>query len=286
MKLYKMRIDQKLIVYALLTFFGFLLLAPFVFMISVALASDDTTMKTTFTFIPREFHFENFIRIFSSDFKLGRFFLNSLKLVFFAIIGQLFASGLAAYAFARLRAGGKTLIFMILLSTMMIPGQVTMIPQFVLFKHLGWMNTLLPIIVPNFFGGAYNIFLIRQFISRIPVSLDESAQLEGCSFFTIYTRIIMPLITPVLAAIAIFTFSWNWGYFMGPLIYVHDVAKMPLALGVQILSATSNAGQTPAWNMVMVASFMLTIPMILVYFFGQKYIYQIGITASGSDSIK
>lgn len=278
------RIDR-LFTYLLLTGLGVLLAAPFMYMISMALASDATTTKLTFTFIPGEFRFENFVRVFTSNLNFGRFLINSLVLVLFSIIGQVMISSLVAYAFARLRAPGKEVIFIILLATMMIPTEVTLIPQFMLFTKLGWINTLLPMIVPNFFGGAYNIFLLRQFITRIPIELDEAAQIDGLNYLGIYLRIILPLIRPALVAVAIFTFVWNWGAFFGPLIYINDVSKMPLALGVQILSATNSAGQIPPWNLVMVGALVLTVPMILVYFFGQRFMDQLSLTG-GSAGIK
>jgi multiple sugar transport system permease protein len=254
-------------------------------MISMALASDATAARLTFTFIPQEFQFDNFVRVFTSRLNFSRFLWNSLVLVFFAVIGQVFVSSLVAYAFARLRAPGKEVLFIVLLATMMIPAEVTLIPQFVLFSRLGWINTLLPIITPNFFGGAYNIFLLRQFITRIPVELDEAAQIDGLNYFQIFTRIIIPLINPALIAVGIFTFVWNWGAFFGPLIYINDVEKMPLALGVQILSATNSAGQIPPWNLVMVGALILTVPMILVYFFGQRFMDQFSLTG-GSVGVK
>ena len=281
----KMGKIERGLTYLILTALGLLLAAPFVYVISMALASDATSSKLTFTFIPHEFQFENFIRVFSSGLNFGQFLKNSLLLVIFSMIGQVMVSSLVAYAFARLRAPGKEIIFFVLLSTMMIPTEVTLIPQFILFSKLGWINTLLPIIVPNFFGGAYNIFLLRQFIARIPVELDEAAQIDGLGYFGIYVQIILPLIRPALVAVGIFTFIWNWGAFFGPLIYVNDVNKMPLALGVQILSATNSAGQIPPWNLVMVGALVLTIPMILVYFFGQKFMDQLSLTG-GSTGIK
>ena len=271
--------------YFVLTALGLLLAAPFVYMISMALSSDATSTRLTFTFLPQEYHFENFVRVFTSNLNFKQFLFNSLVLVFFAVIGKVMVSSLVAYAFARLRAPGKEILFIILLSTLMIPSEVTLIPQFILFTKPGWINTLLPMIVPNFFGGAYNIFLLRQFITRIPVELDEAAQIDGLNYFGIYVRIILPLIRPALVAVAIFTFVWNWGAFFGPLIYINDVSKMPLALGVQILSATNSAGQIPPWNLVMVGALVLTIPMIAVYFLGQRYMDQLSLTG-GSATIK
>jgi len=275
---------EKIILYIILSIIGITLSAPFIYMISISLASSATTSKMAFSFIPTEFEWRNYIRVFT-DKQIIKWFFNSVILVIFSIIGQVFASSFVAYGFARLKGRGKNIIFMILLSTMMIPSQVTMIPQFMIFRKLGWINTLLPIIVPNFCGGAFNIFLIRQFIVSIPTSLDEAAKIDGLGFFGIYWNIILPLIKPILVMVAILTFNYNWGVFMEPLIYINDVGRMPLALGVQVLSATRSAGAAPEWNIVMVASMLLTLPMILIFFLGQKYVLEVNIIP-GSSTIK
>jgi multiple sugar transport system permease protein len=271
--------------YAILTVVSAILLAPLVYMVSISLSSDDTTRKLLFTFFPSEFHVENYARAFSSDFPIGQFLTNSLIIVFFTCIGMTISSALVAYGFARLRTRSKGILFVILLSTMMIPAEVLLIPQFILFRNLGWIDTLLPLIVPSFFANAYNVFLMRQFITRIPSELDEAAQLDGLGHFGIFRRMVLPLMTPVLVAVAIFTFTFNWGYFFGPLIYINSVENMPLALGVQALSATSSGAQTPPWNMVMVGAIILIIPMVIVYQFGQKYLYEAGLV-SGSAGLK
>jgi multiple sugar transport system permease protein len=275
---------EKIILYLVLTAVGIAMAAPFIYMLSVALASDRTTTMLTFTFLPKEFEWRNFIKVFTEA-NLDVYLRNSLIIAFFNIVGQVLASSLVAYGFARLRAPGKNLLFLVLLSTMMIPGEITIIPQFVVYRHLKWINTFLPLTVPAFFGGAYNIFLIRQFITRIPTELDEAAMIDGLGPLGIYWRIILPLIKPILVAVSIFTFAWTWGWFMGPLIYINDAAKMPMALAVQILSATHNAGAPPRWNLVMVGSLMLTLPPILLFFWGQRYVYQANI-GSGSSSLK
>jgi multiple sugar transport system permease protein len=217
------------------------------------------------------------------DLPMGRFFLNSLILSGFAVLGQVLVSAMVAYAFARLRAPGKNVLFVILLSTLMLPMEITLIPQFAMFAELGWLDTMLPLIVPNLFGGAYNIFLMRQFISRIPRELDEAASMDGLSYFRIFTRIVLPLMRPALIAVGIFTFSWNWGWFMGPLIYINSQENMPLALGVQVLYASGGAGAPPQWNLIMVGSLILVVPMIVVYFFGQKYMHELSVTASSDQ---
>ncbi|NRQ32408.1 carbohydrate ABC transporter permease [Nonomuraea sp. NN258] len=251
-------------------------------MVSVSLSSDATTLKGEFTLLPREWEFANFVRAFTTELPMGTFLWNSVVLTSLAVVGQVFVSAMVAYAFARLRAPGKNAWFVVLLSTLMLPAEITLIPQFTMFSTLGWVDTLLPLIVPNFFGGAYNIFLMRQFIARIPRDLDEAAALDGLGHFRIFTRIVLPMMKPALIAVGIFTFSWNWGWFMGPLIYLNSMENMPLALGVQVLYATGGAGQVPPWNLVMVGSLLLTAPMIVVYFFGQKYMHELSVTV-GSD---
>lgn len=271
--------------YAILTVVSAILMAPLVFIVSIALSSDQTTRELSFTFFPTEFEFGNFVTAFTSGLPIPQFLLNSFLIVFFACVGMVASSALVAYGFARLRAPGKGIIFVILLSTMMIPAEVLLIPQFVVFRELGWIDTLLPLIVPNFFANAYNVFLMRQFISRIPGELDEAAKLDGLGHFGVFRRIVLPLMTPVLIAVAIFTFTFNWGYFFGPLIYINSEENMPLALGIQILSATSSGAQTPPWNIVMVGAIILIVPMVMVYYFGQRYLYESGLV-SGSAGLK
>jgi len=239
----------------------------------------------TFTLFPHEFNFSNYLLAFTGKYPMGTWILNSVILVVIACIGMTLSSALVAYGFARLRARGKNILFILLLSTMMIPGEVLLIPQFILFRTMGWINTLAPIVVPQLFANAYNVFLMRQFIARIPRELDEAAQLDGLGQFGIFTRIMLPLMKPVLTAIVVFTFTANWGYFFGPLIYINDQNRMPLALGIQIMSAGQGGSMVPPWNLVMVGAIILIIPMIIVYHFGQRYLYEAGLV-SGSAGIK
>ena len=271
--------------YAVLIIVTALLSVPLVFVVSVALASDQTVNTNAFSILPSEWHWENFARVFGSSLPMQQFLLNSVVIAAGAVAGQVLSRGLVGYAFARLRAPGKNALFMIVIATMMIPAQITMIPQFILFKELGWVNTFLPLIVPNFFSNAFNIFLMRQFVSRLSRDMDEAAMMDGLGFFGIYRRIMLPMLTPALIAIGIFTFTATWGDFMGPLIYLNDESKMPLALGVQYIVSTSQAAQSPPWNLVMVGSILLTIPMIAVYYLGQRYLYEMDITG-GSAGIK
>jgi len=268
----------------LLVLFGLMFLTPFVLMISMSLASDSTNVKGIFNIIPKEFVWENYLRVFKGDHPFTRYILNSLNFVFWCIIGQVFMSSLVAYGFARLRSKLKKYIFGILLSTMMLPGALFLIPQFILFSKIGWVNSYLPMIVPNFCGGAYNIFLIRQFFMTIPTTLDDAAKIDGLGFIGTYLRILMPIIKPILIAIALFTFNYNWGWFQGPLIFIQDQDKFPLALALQYISA-NQGNAMPNWHLIMVGAVILTIPPLVLYFFGQKYILEANISG-GSAALK
>ena len=277
---------EKLSTYALLGALAVAMITPFLLMLSISLASDTTTVRMTFTLVPQEFEFENYVRVFTTpNIELGRHIVNSLIIVVGSIIGQVLISSFVAYGFARFNAPGKNVLFLIVLGTMMIPRAVTLIPQFALYRSLGWLGTFAPLIVPNFFGGAFNIFLIRQFIVRLPTDLDEAAKIDGVGPIGIFRYIIFPLIRPIAVAVAILTFQFNWSWFLEPLLYLQDTEKMPLAVAIRTLTATTSAGATPMWNLVMVSSMLLTLPMLLVFFIGQKYVFEANISG-GSAAIK
>ena len=272
------------VVYLILILFSAAFLIPFVYMISIALSSDATANQAAYTIFPKEFEVRNFIRIFTES-NVPIWLKNSLILTVTNTVFTLVSSSMVAYGFARFRVKGKSVIFMILLSTMMIPTQVTLIPQFMIFRRFGWINTMLPLIIPNLFGSPFYIFMLRQFIMRLPISLDEAAKIDGMSYWGIYYRIVLPLIKPALAAVAIFAIMGNWNWFFEPMIYLNQTEKYPLAIGVQILSAVGHAGQLPLWNLMMAAAMIPVIPMILLFFLGQKQMFELSIS-TGSDSIK
>jgi ABC-type glycerol-3-phosphate transport system permease component len=205
-----------------------------------------------------------------------RYVGNSLYLATLTILGQILSCSLVAYAFARLRWPGRDLLFGLLLATMMLPGQVTMIPVFMVFRELGWYNTLRPLWVPSFLGSAFFIFMLRQFMRSIPVDLEEAARIDGCSRFGIYWRIILPLVKPALAAVGIFTFMGTWNDFMGPLIYVNDQRLYPLALG--LFDFRTQHGSE--FGLLMAASTLMTAPVIALFFAAQRYFIQ-GVTLTG-----
>jgi ABC-type glycerol-3-phosphate transport system permease component len=205
-----------------------------------------------------------------------RYISTSAFLVILNIIGTLFSSTIVAYAFSRLRWPGRDSFFLLLLATLMIPAQVTMIPGFIIMKWFGWYNTLQPLWVFSFCGNAFYIFLLRQFMRGIPNDLEDAAKIDGCGFLRIYWYVILPLIKPTMAAIAIFTFMGVWNDFMGPLIYLSDHRLYPLSLG--LFSLNIQAGGN--FGMMMAGSLLMTMPVILIFFFAQKYFIQ-GITLTG-----
>lgn len=266
----------KTIVYILLIMSSIIILIPVFWMLSTAIKEDSEVYLFPPEWIPKRIYLSNFSRALTF-LPFGRYFINTSFITFLSVIGQLISSSLVAFGFARLRARGKDLLFMLVLSTMMIPSQITMIPIFVLFKLLNWVDTFKPLIIPNFFGGAFFIFLLRQFYMTIPIELDDAAKIDGCSYFGIYTKIILPLTKPALATVAIFTFMWTWNDFMGPLIYLNSREKLTLSLALSRF--TGMYGMT-AWNLLMAASIVVALPCFVLFFFAQKYFIQ-GIVITG-----
>jgi multiple sugar transport system permease protein len=210
----------------------------------------------------------------------GRYVSTSLYLVILQIVCTIFSCSLVAYSFSRLRWPGRSACLIIMLGTMMLPGQVTMIPQFLVIRDLGWYNTLLPLWAPSLTANAFNVFLLYQFMRGIPRDLEDAARIDGCGVLRIYWHVMMPMIRPSLTVIGIFTFMGVWNDFMGPLIYLQDQRLYPLSLGLYALNvqATANGGNSMA--MMMAGSLLMTLPVIAIFFLGQRYFVR-GITLTG-----
>jgi ABC-type glycerol-3-phosphate transport system permease component len=267
---------SRALLYTVLVVIGLVFTVPFLWMLSTSLKGNEEIFTVPPKWIPDSFHPENFTAIFRRM-PFMRYLGNSVIVTGLTMLGVVASSSLVAYAFACLRWPGRGVLFALLLGTMMLPMQVTMIPIFVLFKDMGWLNTYKPLVVPAFFGGgAFNIFLLRQFYLGIPREIADAARIDGCSEFRIYWNIMLPLARPALATVAIMTFMFSWNDFLGPLIYLSDKEKGTLALG---LSMFVGQYQTE-WGLLMAASLLTMLPMILVFFFFQKYIIQ-GFTMSG-----
>lgn len=204
------------------------------------------------------------------------FLFNTLQITALSIIGTLLGSSMVAYGFARLKFPGRDALFVVLLATMMLPQAVTMMPVFLIFRWLGWVDTLKPLWVPAFFGSAFNIFLLRQFFLGIPTELEDAAKIDGCSYIGIYWRIMLPQIKPALAALTIMAFMGAWNDFRNPLIYISSPEKEPLAYALQLYQ-TSHGGEP---GLMMAASTMVMFPVLALFFFTQRYFIQ-GITLTG-----
>lgn len=204
------------------------------------------------------------------------FLWNTVFLTGMVILGTLISSSLVAFAFARLRWPGRDILFVVLLATMMVPKAVTMMPVFLIFRAVGWIDTLRPLWVPAFFGNALYIFLLRQFFMTIPNELEEAARIDGCSYFGIYRRVMLPLIKPALAAITIMTFMATWNDFINPLIYVSSPLRMPMSYALALYE-TAHGGEP---GLLMAAATMMMIPVLLLFFFTQRYFIQ-GVTLTG-----
>lgn len=228
-------------------------------------------------FAPKWENYWDALRFLPPETNYGLVFLgNTLFLSVMSIIGTVLSSSLVAFAFSRLRWPGRDIWFVVLLATMMVPGAVTMLPVFVIFRALGWVDTLRPLWVPAFFGSAFNIFLLRQFFLTIPTDLEDAAKIDGCSYFGIYWRIMLPLIKPALAAVTIWTFMGAWNNFMGPLIYISSPEKMPLAYALQLFQS-QHSGEP---GMLMAAATMVMLPVLVLFFFTQRYFIE-GVTLTG-----
>jgi len=262
--------------YFALILLSMIVLVPVFWMLSTSLKADGEVFLMPPAWIPKKLLWDNFPRALTF-LPFEKYFINTSLVTVGAMIGQFASSPLVAYAFARLKARGKDALFLLVISTMMIPSQVTMIPVFIVFKKLGWVDSFAPLIVPNFFGSAYFIFLLRQFFSTISPELDDAARIDGCGYFGIFSRIILPLSKPALATMVIFTFMWNWNDFMSPLIYLSSNEKWTLALG---LSRFRGMYGMTAWNLLMAASLVTVLPCVTLFFFAQRYFIQ-GIVITG-----
>jgi len=265
------------IVYLLLISSSAVMLAPFFWMLSTSLMNEDEMFRRPPVWVPKPPRFENYAETWHA-LPFTTFFRNTIVLTVGRLVPLLWSCSVVAFGFARLRARRKNLLFILMLSTMMLPYQVTMIPLYILFAKIGWVNTYLPLIVPSFFGVPFYIFMLRQFFMTIPLEYDESARIDGASTFQIFYRIILPLSKPALVAMSIFIFMGSWNDFFTPLVYLHKTAQYPLALGLQLFR--SYGEYSTRWDYIMAGSVLMAIPPLLVFFFGQRFFVQ-GVTVTG-----
>jgi multiple sugar transport system permease protein len=251
---------------------------PYWVMIVMSFKNPGELARTDAWTWPKEFTWANYTEIFTTPqvYFIG-FFKNSLIVSLLTVLGVTVSSAVVAYAFARLKFAGRDRLFVVLLSTMMLPYIVTLIPTFVMFANIGWVNTFAPLTVPAFLGGgAYNIFLLRQFFRTLPRELDEAAFLDGAGHWTIFSRIVAPLSKPALITVALFSFIYTWRDFLGPLIYLNDPDKHTLELGLQTFRSLNDE----KWNLIMAGSVVVSLPLVIIFFVGQRFFVK-GIAMTG-----
>ena len=263
---------RQLIVYSLLVILAILFLVPFYWMVNTALKPVDQVFDLPPTWFPNPIRWANFFDALASPYEARPpvyiYAINTTIITISSTIGTTLSSALVAYAFARLEFPGKNVLFLGVLSTLMIPFAVVMVPQFIIFKQLNWLDTLWPLTIPHWFGSAWNIFLLRQFFMTIPKEYDEAAIIDGASHWQIFWRIILPLSTPALAAVGVFAFVFFWNDFLGPLI----ILSTPKNFTLTIFLANFNVAYTDAtlWNLYMAAALIIILPCLLLFFFTQK----------------
>lgn len=268
----------RFVMWLLLLIGSLVFLIPLYLMLAMSLKTSTEIAHTSSWSWPHAITFENFQKVLTNpNAPFVLFFRNTLIIATFSTLGVLLSSSLVAYAFARLQFRGRDRLFILLLSTMMLPGVVTMIPTYLVFRTLHWVDTFNPLIVPAYFGGgAFNIFLFRQFFAGIPREMDEAALLDGASHAQVFWRIIIPNSGAVIATVGIMAFIYNWKDFMGPLLYLNSPEKQTLELGLR----TYQSLQSEQWHLLMAGSVIVVIPLLIIFLLGQKWIIR-GIAMTG-----
>jgi ABC-type glycerol-3-phosphate transport system permease component len=271
--------------YGLLALGALFISVPFFWLVRTSLMHEGDHFVWPPIIWPAQPVWTNYVEIFQMrGIPLTRFLQNSAVLVVAATIGELLSCSMAAFAFARIRWVGRELFFALLIATMFLPSQVTIIPLFLIWRELEWLNTLWPLIVPSWLGHALYIFLLRQFIMTIPPDLDDAAKIDGCGTFRVYWNIVIPLSAPALGTIAIFSFQGKWNQFFEPLIYINKVEQLPIAVGVRMFrSALTSGGAVSgsiSWSHLLAATVVMVLPIVVVFFLAQRAFIQ-GIVVSG-----
>ena len=270
--------SRRVALHLILIIGSLIFVVPLFWMIATSLKTEEQTQMVDNwrqVFIPQPVKWNNYAEALQYV-NLIACFKNSLHVAALSIAGTLISCAFVAYSFARLRWPGRDAIFMIVIATMMLPAQVTMVPVFLIYARIGCVNTLKPLWVGSFFGSAFFIFLLRQFFMTIPKEIEEAAKIDGCGYFRAIFQVMLPLIKPALLSVIIFQFMWSWNDFLGPLVYIQSRDLMTLTLGLQAFTY-QHAGQ---WHYLMAASVMMTMPVIILFFALQRYFIE-GVTLTG-----
>lgn len=254
-------------IYGLCIGLAAIFMAPFLWSIMSSLKGPTEIYVFPPTWLPKDPRWDTYIKVWQRI-PFGRFYWNTTFITFFATLGATVSSTLVAYGFARFEFPGRDALFAIVVATLILPQQVTLIPRYLIFRQLKWLDTYLPLIVPSYFaGGAFFIFLLRQFFMGIPVALDEAGEIDGAGPLRILVEVLLPSLKPALASIAIFSFLFNWNDFIRPLIYLRTTEKYTLALGLRHFQQSPETGGEPEEPYLMAASLMVAVPPILLFFF-------------------
>jgi ABC-type glycerol-3-phosphate transport system permease component len=267
--------------YLVLSATAALFIVPFLWLVITSLKGSKQVFTDPPIWIPSPILWDNYIQALTTPaFPFLNLLKNTLFYVVLTTIGTLLSSSAVAYGFSRIRFQGRDFLFAVTLSTMMMPGIVTLIPTYVLFKTLGWVGSYAPLIVPTFFGAAFNIFLLRQFMITVPYELTDAALVDGATHFNILWRIMIPLVKPALLVIGVMNIMYIWNDFMGPLIYLSDQSLYPLVMGLNAFRTQ----HTTLWNLMMAASLATCFPLIVLFFIAQRYFIE-GITLTGLKGV-
>lgn len=265
---------RRVLLYIVLILIAVIMVVPFLWMLSTSLKTQYDAVKIPPVWIPDPPQWENYVRLFTEQ-PMFQFMLNTIKIVFFVVLGQLFFSSLAAYSFARISFKGRNVVFFLYIATLMVPGQVTMIPTYLMFAKAGLTDNHLALILPAFFS-AFGVFLLRQFFMSLPRELEEAAEIDGCNPFMTYWCIMLPLVVPAMLTLGVFTLMNTWNDYMGPLIYLSSPEKYTMTLGIAYFKGV----YTTQWNLVMAGSIVSVMPILIAYLCAQKYFIE-GIAFSG-----
>jgi multiple sugar transport system permease protein len=256
---------------AILMLGALVIMIPFYWMIATALKAQGNLYLYPPQWIPDPIVWNNFREVWDAV-PFATFTRNTAIIVTLVMIGTLLSCSFSAYGFARLRAPGRDAIFIVVLATLMLPTAVTLVPTYIAFNKLGWINSILPLVVPSFFGVPFYIFLLRQFYLSIPKEIEESARVDGANSFRIWWDLMLPLTKPALATVAVFTFFATYNDFFGPLIYLNSESKQTIAVGLSYFTGSRNVG--PQMHLLMAMTLMATIPSLIVFIFAQRYFVQ------------
>lgn len=265
---------RRVLLYIVLILIAVIMVVPFLWMLSTSLKTQYDAVKIPPVWIPDPPQWENYVKLFTEQ-PMFQFMLNTIKIVFFVVLGQLFFSSLAAYSFARISFKGRNVVFFFYIATLMVPGQVTMIPTYLMFAKAGLTDNHLALILPAFFS-AFGVFLLRQFFMSLPRELEEAAEIDGCNPFMTYWRIMLPLVVPAMLTLGVFTLMNTWNDYMGPLIYLSSPEKYTMTLGIAYFKGV----YTTQWNLVMAGSIVSVVPILIAFLCAQKYFIE-GIAFSG-----